>query len=145
MKSIEESVTGLLNREAIRELPRLYCHYLWTSDPVAMANLFTEDATICIKGMEDYAITGRDKLTKVFRRVNAKFKAQPFIHNHIVDLTGPDRATGYSYYEILEPGDTTRYMAAGYYYDEYRKVDGQWKFQSRKIHMMTDFDGPGAK
>jgi uncharacterized protein (TIGR02246 family) len=140
VKSTEQLVAEMLDRESIRELPRLYCHYLWTRDPDRMANLFTDDATICIVGMEDYAITGRDKLAKVFRRVNARYSSQPFIHNHIVDLEGPDRASGYAYYEILEQ-DGSRFLAAGYYHDQYRKgVDGQWKFQSRTIHMATDFD-----
>jgi uncharacterized protein (TIGR02246 family) len=139
MKSTEQLLAELLDREAIRELPRLYCHYLWTKDPERMAALFTEDATICIEGMEDYAITGRDKLAKVFKRVNARYASQPFIHNHIVELEAANRASGYAYYEILEQDGST-YLAAGYYRDEYRKVDGQWKFQSRKIHMATDFD-----
>jgi uncharacterized protein (TIGR02246 family) len=139
VKTTEQLLAELLEREAIRELPRLYCHYLWTKDPERMAGLFTEDATICIQGMEDYAITGRDKLAKVFKRVNARYASQPFIHNHIIELEGPDRASGYSYYEILEQEGST-YLAAGYYRDEYRKVDGEWKFQSRKVHMVTDFD-----
>ncbi|HEY2104783.1 MAG TPA: nuclear transport factor 2 family protein [Candidatus Binataceae bacterium] len=138
-KSTEQMLAELADREAIRELPRLYCHYLWTKDPQKMANLFTEDATICIQGMEDYAITGRDKLAKVFQRVNARYASLPFIHNHIIELEGPDRANGYSYYEILE-SEGSRYLAAGYYRDQYRKIDGQWKFQYRKVHMATDFD-----
>ncbi len=142
MKSVEQALAELADREAIRELPRLYCHYLWVQDPERMANLFTEDATICIQGMEDYAITGRDKLAKVFRRVNAKYATQPFIHNHLVELTGPDRATGIAYYEILEAREGQRYLAAGFYRDEYRKVGGEWKFQYRKIHMVTEFDSP---
>jgi len=145
MKSIAQSLAELADREAIRELPRLYCHYLWTQDPDRMANLFTEDATICIQGMEDYAITGRDKLAKVFRRVNAKYATQPFIHNHILELDGPDHATGVAYYEILEAREGAKYLAAGFYRDEYRKVGGQWKFQSRKVHMVTDFDSAPDK
>ena len=139
VKTPEQLLAELLDREAIRELPRLYCHYLWTKDPHAMANLFTQDATICIQGMEDYAITGRDKLAKVFGRVNARYSSLPFIHNHIVELEGPDRANGYAYYEILE-SEGSKYLAAGYYRDDYRKIDGLWKFQYRKIHMATDFD-----
>jgi uncharacterized protein (TIGR02246 family) len=144
VKSTEQLLAEMLDREAIRELPRLYCHYLWTRDPDRMADLFTADATICIVGMEDYAITGRDKLAKVFRRVNTRYASQPFIHNHIVDLEGPERASGYAYYEILEQ-EGSRYLAAGYYHDQYRKVDGHWKFQSRTIHMATDFDRAPAK
>ncbi len=137
-KSTEQLLAELADREAIRELPRLYCHYLWTRDPHSMANLFTEDATICIQGMEDYAISGRDKLAKVFQRVNARYSSLPFIHNHIIELEGPGRANGYAY-EILE-SEGSKYLAAGYYRDEYRKVDGRWKFHYRKIHMATDFD-----
>lgn len=110
-----------------------------------MASLFNEDATICIQGMEDYAITGRDKLSEVFRRVNAKYTSRPFVHNHVVEIEGPDRATGVCYYEILEGRQEGGFLAAGYYRDEYRKVDGQWKFQSRKIHMVTDFDRQSDK
>jgi hypothetical protein len=139
VKTTEQLLAELADREAIRELPRLYCHFLWTKDPVRMANLFAEDATISIRGMEDYAITGRDKLAKVFARVNARYASQPFIHNHIIELEGPDRASGYSYYEILE-GEGEKFLAAGYYHDQYRKINGEWKFQSRKVHMATDFD-----
>ena len=139
-KSIEQSLRELLDREAIRELPRLYCHYMWTGNWDGVANLFAEDATICIEGMEDYAISGRDKLAKVFRRVNARYAAHPFIHNHVVELTGDDRAIGVCYYEILEGRDGMEYLAAGCYRDEYRKVDGEWKFQLRKIHLATDID-----
>jgi hypothetical protein len=139
VKTTEQLIAEMADREAIRELPRLYCHYLWTHDHESMANLFTEDATISIKGMEDYAICGRVKLAKVFQRVNAKYSSLPFVHNHVIELESPERATGYAYYEILEDRGS-RYLAAGYYRDEYRKVDGQWKFQTRKVHMATNFD-----
>jgi uncharacterized protein (TIGR02246 family) len=142
MKSLEEQLAELADREAIRDLPRLYCHYLWTQDPVRMADLFTEDATICIDGMEDYAITGREKMAKVFGRVNARYAALPFIHNHVIELTGPESATGVAYYEMLESKEGKRFLAAGFYRDDYRKVDGQWKFHYRKIYMATEFDNP---
>jgi uncharacterized protein (TIGR02246 family) len=142
MKSVDTAVAGLMDREAIRELPRLYCHYLWTGDWQAMANLFTEDATICIEGMEDYAIIGRDKLAKVFRRLGARHTTQPFIHNHVIEMNGGDRATGVAYYEIYESNEGVRRLSAGYYRDQYRKVGGEWKFQFRKIHLATDWDNP---
>jgi len=75
VKSIQQLLAELLDREAVRELPRLYCHYLWTRDPDHVAGHFTEDATTCIQGMEDYAITGRDKARRGFQKDERKVES----------------------------------------------------------------------
>ena len=42
-KSIEQLVRELADKEAIRELPQLYCHLVWKKDVPSIVNLFTDD------------------------------------------------------------------------------------------------------
>ncbi len=107
-KSIEAQVREMADREAIRDLPLKYCHYVWKKEVPAIVNLFTADGDL---------------------------DPHPFIHNHVVELQGNDRATGTCYVEIRGTRDGKSMIAAGYYDDEYAKVSDEWKFRSRKVHM----------
>ena len=43
-KSVETLVQGMLDREAIRDLPVRYCHCVWKNDVEGIVNLFTQRA-----------------------------------------------------------------------------------------------------
>tara|TARA_R110000787_G_scaffold16806_4_gene52752 strand:- start:12792 stop:13265 length:474 start_codon:yes stop_codon:yes gene_type:complete len=134
-KSTATLVQEMLDREAIRDLPILYCHYVWQNDVKAMVNLFTEDGSI---GIDDGTIPntkGRKNLIKMYEKALGDLAPRPFIHNHVVNLDGPDQASGTCYVEIRGITDGESIIGAGYYNDEYRKVDGDWKFLSRDVKM----------
>ncbi len=134
-KSTATLVQEMLDREAIRDLPILYCHYVWQNDVKAMVNLFTEDGSI---GIDDGTIPttkGRKNLVKMYEKALGDLAPRPFIHNHVVNLDGPDKASGTCYVEIRGITDGKSIIGAGYYNDEYRKIDGDWKFLSRDVKM----------
>ena len=61
--------------------------------------------------------------------------ARLFIHGHIVDLLGENRATGRCYVEVYSAKFGIRGVALGYYEDEYAKVGDKWKFATRRYFL----------
>lgn len=129
-------IQELLDREAIRNLPVLYCHCVWKNDIPGMVDLFTEDGAISMADDPSVmAAKGRENLLKMYQQALGALTPRPFIHNHVVELQGPDRATGTCYVEIRANRKGKSWIGAGYYDDEYAKVGGKWKFRSRLVHM----------
>jgi hypothetical protein len=93
-KSQETLVQEMLDRE-IRTLPARYCDCVWqrtwTTTLICSRRHFrTDDPTPRGKGRgAEKMIGGRWTL-----------KPRPFIHNHVVELLGPDRAKGTCYVEV---------------------------------------------
>ncbi len=132
-QTTEAALQGVIDREAIRNLPLQYCHCVWQQDTVAYANLFTEDGSF---GTDDPSLPkaqGRDALRTMIGGQMATSKPRPFIHNHVVELTGPDTAKGTCYVEVRLQRDGAPWLMSGYYHDQYAKVGGEWKFKSRQI------------
>jgi hypothetical protein len=135
-KNVETLVQEMLDREAIRDLPVRYCHCVWKNDIEGIVNLFTHDGSISVPNDPSLPdAQGRDNLLKMYKQALGDLTPRPFIHNHVVDLQGPDRATGTCYVEIRATREGKSWIGAGYYDDEYAKVGGKWKFRSRKVTM----------
>lgn len=129
-------VQELLDREAIRDLPVLYCHCVWKNDIAGIVDLFTEDGSISVPDDPSLmAAKGRANLLKMYQQALGALTPRPFIHNHVVALQGRDRATGTCYVEIRANRNGKSWIGAGYYDDEYAKVGGKWKFRSRLVYM----------
>src|ERR1700689_1825666 len=95
MKTTDELVRELVDREAIRDLQVLYCEFLSRKDIDGLLGLFTDEATFVIKGIAIEAVShGRAKLKKMHEKALAETTPRLFIHNQIVNLLGGDRATG---------------------------------------------------
>lgn len=75
---------------------------------------------------------GQEGLRKMITEAAGTMKPRPFIHNHVIELLGPDRAKGTSYVEVRMTREGKKWLMTGWYDDEYVKVGGEWKFQSRK-------------
>jgi hypothetical protein len=124
----------MADREAIRELPLKYCHYVWKKDVPAIVNLFTEDGEFDAGGAQP-ATKGRAALLKAYQEGLSTLEPHPFIHNHVFELYGSDRAIGNCYLDPRAVRNGQSIIAAGYYDDEYAKIDGKWKLRSRKFHI----------
>jgi len=134
--AIMRQVQEVLDREAIRNLPVLYCHCVWKNDIPGMVDLFTEDGEISMADDPSVmAAKGRENLLKMYQQALGALTPRPFIHNHVVELQGPDRASGTCYVEIRANRHGKSWIGAGYYDDEYAKENGKWKFRSRLVHM----------
>lgn len=139
-KSTETLMQEVIDREEIRTLPVRYCHCVWQKDLNGYANLFTEDGAFSTSDPSLPRAQGRAELMKMIGGQLDAAKPRPFIHNHVIELLGSDRAKGTCYVEVRLLRNGKKWLLTGWYDDEYAKVDGEWKFKSRQI--TTDSFGP---
>ena len=70
MKTTDELVRELADREAIRDLPIRYCDCLCRNDLEGLVSLFTEDGTFIAKNSENEVVTrGRTELKKMYENL----------------------------------------------------------------------------
>lgn len=132
MKTVEETLTELCDREAIRDLPVRYCDCVWRGDVAGIVDLFTDDGVFTIKGHErEVSHKGREALLKMYSAGLSNLTPRPYIHNHVVELGFYGRATGRCYVELRNASRNMEWAGTGYYLDEYVKVGDSWKFASR--------------
>jgi ketosteroid isomerase-like protein len=139
-KSSEALIQEVIDREAIRTLPVRYCHCVWQKDLDGYVNLFSDDGAVLTSDPSLPRAQGREGLRKMIADGLDTMKPRPFIHNHVVELLGPDRAKGTCYVEVRLLRDGKKQLMTGWYDDEYVKVGGEWKFKSRRINI--DSSGP---
>lgn len=139
-KTTEERMQEVIDREEIRTLPVRYCHTVWQKDLDGYANLFTEDGSFSTDDPAMPKGQGRATLKNMIGGALETTKPRPFIHNHVVELLGADKAKGTCYVEVHLLKDGKKWLMSGWYNDEYAKVNGEWKFKSRQI--TTDSFGP---
>lgn len=133
--NIEPSLQSVIDREAIRDLPLKYCHCVWQKDLDSWVSLFTTDGAISTSDPNLPEAQGHEKLRKMISSGLETMKPRPFIHNHVINLLGPDRATGTCYVEVRMIRDGKKWSLVGWYDDEYAKAGGEWKFKSRRINV----------
>jgi hypothetical protein len=134
VKSSEELLTELADREAIRELPMRYCDCVWQGTLEAMLDLFAKDAQFISKGRKREVVNqGHDELRKMYERAIGETSPRPYIHNHVVDLKSRTTATGRCYVELRSASRNFEWIGTGFYDDEYIKEGERWKFASRKF------------
>lgn len=128
---IEKRVRALADREAIRELPLRYCDCVWRQDAAGIAALYTPDGSFDF-GLDTGSLEGSPAIRDFFAATFKDTQPLPFIHNHVFDVEG-DRASGRCSVEIRMGGE----ISVGFYEDDYARVDGQWKFRTRKATMFA--------
>ena len=68
----------------------------------------------------------------MYEKAIAEMNPRLFIHSHVVDLLGGNRATGRCYAEVYSAKLGMQRVGLGYYEDAYAKVGDEWKFVSRR-------------
>jgi uncharacterized protein (TIGR02246 family) len=132
-QNTETAVQAVIDREAIRNLPLRYCHCVWQKDLDGYANLFTEDGSFATNDPSLPKAQGRAALRTMISGQLDTSKPRPFIHNHVIELQGPDQAKGTCYVEVRLMREGKKWLMSGWYDDQYAKVGGEWKFKSRQI------------
>ena len=130
---LEEMVQELWNREKIKELTYEYGLAIEAQDEERMANLFTEDGSVDFSSLGRGVITGKRAL-KEFYRGTWPLRVKPFFTNHVLRIEG-NRATGVCSLENRATRADQSLIGAGRLYDEYEKVNDEWKFKSRRVEM----------
>lgn len=142
-KNVEALLQEVIDREAIRDLVTRYCHVVWREDFESYPALFTEDGVVRWTNSDQPPVQGRAALREMIEGLVTAHRPRHFIHNHIVQLLGPDRATGQCCLEdsVWLDGGVDGLLVA-YYEDEYVKLDGEWKFKVRQVTL--EYFGPRA-
>lgn len=140
-KSADQLMQEVLDRESIRDLGIRYCHVLWREELDEYPMLYTEDALLRWTNAGSTPVQGRAALREMIGPMVGNGKPRQFIHNHLVQLTGPDTATGQCCVEVrLIMDDGSEGYIVAYYEDEYVKLDGEWKFKLREVTL--EYFGP---
>ncbi len=134
MKTTDELIRELADREAIRNLPLRYCDCLSQNDLEGLVSLFTEDGSFVAKNFENEVATrGRGELKKMYENLVSDVHPRPYTHTHLVELRSEDSATGRCYVEMRSAKVNMEWLGSGYYEDDYTKIRGEWKFASRRL------------
>jgi uncharacterized protein (TIGR02246 family) len=125
----------LLAREAIRDLVARYNAYGDSGLFDRMMELFAPDAVLEVRGSPN---EGHDEIRSVFTGVADQTSAgaggpaylRHCTSTHQIDLVDETTATGRSYFFVLTGVGLDHW---GRYLDDYRMVDGEWRFARRRV------------
>jgi hypothetical protein len=136
---------ALVAREAIRDLVARYNAGADGGRFAEVVQLFAADA---VMELPEETFTGRDEIADLFRRtqrrvVGAGAAGQRQYVRHFtstlqIDLDAADRARSRCYYQVLMAHGLDHW---GRYIDEYRMVDGEWRFARRTVTVDGRSDG----
>lgn len=135
----------LTARESIRDLVARYNANGDSGRFDSVLELFLEDATM---ELPDATYRGKTAIRGIFDGAAARGRTSEepafkfirhFTATHQVDVVSEMEAKGRCYYAVLTDRGLDHW---GRYVDEYRNVDGVWKFSSRKV--TTDSAVPNA-
>ena len=104
MKTLEEKVREIADREEIKELTAKYAHWVALGDGAKVAQLFTDDGAFIneVTGQKrNIDVRGRQQLDEFYPRLK-RGMALPCIHNHIIEING-DNAKGTCTIEMDNP------------------------------------------
>jgi hypothetical protein len=146
MKTVEETLAELIDREEIRDLPVRYCDCVWRNDVAGIVDLFAADGSFTVKTPNGETVhKGREALIKTYTEALRDQKPRPYIHNHVVELGYYGRATGRCYLDLRSEKRNMEWIGSGHYLDEYVKVGDHWKFASRYFTAISFNPATAAK
>lgn len=119
------------------KLPLLFAKYADNGDYAALADLFVENCVFARPFQPDHPFHGREKVRAIFRD-RPPILVRHITTNILVDAVSETEATGTNYLTMLSchASPTPPQEAGGTYVggftDTYVKIDGAWKFETRR-------------
>ncbi|GAB3047315.1 hypothetical protein GCM10027053_01470 [Intrasporangium mesophilum] len=143
MESTPDLVREVADRLEIGELIARYAAAVDDRDYAAVVAAFTEDGTL---SRPPWRVTGAADLDEAYRAALGRYEwTVHSVHGHAVDFTGTDRAIGFVGCHAEHALDGEVVSVALRYRDEYRRVDGRWRFRSREIGFAYAAAVPGLE
>ncbi len=121
----------------VTEIRRLQARYTLTSDQAEMVveEVFAPDVRFEVpgtifSGLEEVGAFFEARKAAKLADIAASREARHQLTTTGIDITGPDSATGNTYFLLVRLGHI---IQMGSYLDRYRKVDGQWRIAYRNV------------
>lgn len=131
----------LLAEQACMKLQAQYGVFADRGDVEGFTNLFAPDGSVAVP--EAPAFVGHDAIRASIQALGAMgVTMRHVLTNNVVDVTGPDTATGVSYLTVWNstaPADDSEQRpialpaTMGEYADTFRRTPEGWRFQSRVL------------
>ncbi|MCS6926790.1 MAG: nuclear transport factor 2 family protein [Candidatus Binatia bacterium] len=134
MDDLRQKVEELWDREQIKELTYAYGRCIERQDAEGMAQLFTADGEIDFTSLGRGVHKGHEAI-RAFYASTWPLRVKPFFTNHMITFHGAGRASGTCCFENRAVQGEESMIGAGRLHDEYAKVDGVWKFRSRRVEL----------
>jgi len=132
MKTLEQRLQEVEDREEIKELTAKYAHWVARGEGARVKDLFTDDGRFInevIGEKPNIEVRGRKQLDEFYPGLK-RGMALPCIHNHIIEIDG-DNAKGTCTIEVRITQNGQSIIGSGFYADIYRRENGRWKFVER--------------
>jgi|ERR1700733_4830555 len=134
---LEKEVDGLKSKEAIRDLVLRYCHLAVEADADGLMALFADGGTFGLPSTMGMGTVSGEPLRRLIKESIGDKRPWPFIHNHLIRLEGPDRASGIVHAEIRLGSRGYKLTHFYVYDDQYVMEAGVWRFKHRGV---TSYD-----
>ncbi len=136
--TLEERIRRLEDIEDIRTLKSRYHTYVNDTDFDRIGALFAADASVNLGYLmpDGAAVVGREEIQAAFsgmKTSTSQSQLKQFLHSHIVELTGPDNASGTGMLYACYGVGADAYVVAGKYSEDYVRVDGAWLFKTMNL------------
>jgi ketosteroid isomerase-like protein len=136
--TLEARIRRLEDTESIRTLKSRYHTYVNDTDFDRIGSLFAADASVNLGYLmpDGNAVVGREKIQAAFSGMTAsagQSQLKQFLHSHIVELTGPDTASGTGMLYACYGVRADAYVVAGKYSEDYIHVAGEWLFKTMDL------------
>jgi ketosteroid isomerase-like protein len=136
--TLEERTRRLEDIEDIRTLKSRYHTYVNDTDFDRIGTLFAADASVNLGYLmpDGDAVVGREEIQAAFsgmKTSTSQSQLKQFLHSHIVELTGPDTASGTGMLYACYGVGADAYVVAGKYSEDYVRVDGAWLFKTMNL------------
>jgi len=129
--SLEERVSVLEAREAVRELRARYGWHAARGEYRQISELFTADGVFEFSGLgERQAFRGRQSIRDMLGTTMTPQMVFPFIHNDIIIVNGSEASGTCTMDTNIAPGRDRGLL--GYYHDKARSEGGIWLFSERR-------------
>lgn len=137
LDALEPAVRELVEARAIEQLMIRYVDRIDANDPVGAAACFAPD------GVGDYwgRYEGREAIAERLAGILDQFSATSHHLSNVGCRIDGDRATALSYvYAFHRYRDTNEpFHVWGRWVDELVKLDGQWLFAQREVHLVGSY------
>jgi hypothetical protein len=140
MASLEQRIARLEAIEAIRQLKARYLDACDRKQPARVRSCFV-DGDMVIDYDRVGVLNSADELTALFERFGCEPHVVEMHHaqNPQIVVEDDDHASGRwgLYYHLIDTRADSVTQLGGYYEDEYRRVDGEWKISATRFRVTS--------